>query len=229
MRGTHSRQTAPEDGKQYVAGVDVAGRVVEDGKPILNDRDETVITIAEVRAAPNGRRRAGDTMGTSQGPERPGRPVVPAQANSWWAAIRVVAHYSLRGLTHLQQYEQAGILLPRCGTFRESVDATGIGAGLASYLIDVLGIRVDPIVFTQKSKSELGFAMLAAAQTGRIRVYEGNGAEDTEEFFRQLANITYKLQAHETMAWEAADGGHDDYVASLALCVKAANETLRPR
>ena len=38
----------PEDGKQYVAGVDVAGRVVEDGKPILNDRDETVITIAEV-------------------------------------------------------------------------------------------------------------------------------------------------------------------------------------
>ena len=51
MRGTYGRRLCPEEGKLYVAGVDIAGRVLEDGRPILNDRDETVVTIAEVRGS----------------------------------------------------------------------------------------------------------------------------------------------------------------------------------
>ena len=232
MRGTYGRRLCPEEGKLYVAGVDIAGRVLEDGRPILNDRDETVVTIAEVqRRLP---RTAGDASATpwatSQDLNGP-RPVMPAQSNSLSgpAIVRVVAHYHWSGLTHLDQYERVGTLLTSTWNFmRVSVDATGIGAGLASYLMGLMGPRVDPVVFTQKSKSEMGFAMLATAQTGRLTLYEGNGAEDSEECFKQLANTTYKLQAHEIMAWEAADGGHDDYVASLALCIKAANETAPP-
>ena len=48
MRGTHERLVGPEEGKQYVAGVDIAGQVSEDGKMVLNQWDETVVTIAEV-------------------------------------------------------------------------------------------------------------------------------------------------------------------------------------
>ena len=57
-------------------------------------------------------------------------------------------------------------------------------------------------------------------------LYQNQGGEDLGECVSQLQRIRYELRANEVMAWGAGDGGHDDYVASLALCVKAANETL---
>jgi hypothetical protein len=203
MKGTHGRFVGPEEGKQYVAGVDIAGQVSEDGKMVLNQWDETVVTIAEVdrsEIAAGGRKL----------------PIV-----------RVVQHYHWRGLTHAQQYERVrDLLMCHWKVTRVAIDATGIGAGPASFLVMGGGDRVDGVVFTQRSKSDLGFAMLAAAQTDRISLYQNQGGEDLRECLSQLQRIRYELRANEVMAWGAGGGGHDDYVASLALCVKAANETL---
>ena len=140
--------------------------------------------------------------------------------------VRVVQHYHWRGLTHAQQYEKIrDLVIGHWNASRVAIDATGIGAGPASFLMQSNERRVDGVVFSQRSKSDLGFALLGAAQTGRLSFYTQKGAEDLEECFSQLQRIRYELRANEVMAWEAKDGGHDDFVASLALCVKAANET----
>jgi hypothetical protein len=206
MSSTHSRHIGPEEGKLYVAGVDVAGQVSNDGKMVLNQWDETVVTVAE-----GDLHASEDSVGTS------GRRL---------PYIHVVQMYHWRGLPHADQHDKlTEILVEHWRVSRTAIDGTGIGAGAASFLMRANESRTDAVIFTQKSKSDMGFALLGAAQTGRLKIYREQGAEDLEECYRQLRRIRYELRANEVMAWGAGDGGHDDFVTSLALCVKAAEET----
>jgi hypothetical protein len=70
------------------------------------------------------------------------------------------------------------------------------------------------VVFTAKEKSDLGFAILAAGETDRLKSYAEPGNEDPAECYRQLAHTQYDLKANETMSWQAAPSGHDDFMAS---------------
>jgi hypothetical protein len=54
------------------------------------------------------------------------------------------------------------------------VDATGVGAGLASFLADQLGrgprrVIVSPFRFNRKTTSDLGWAHIGLIDVGRIR------------------------------------------------------------
>jgi hypothetical protein len=201
LHGSHERQIVPKEGASYVAGVDVAGQVVQSGRPVLNDRDETVITIATV---------------TREGTRPP--------------HIQVVEHYCWRGLSYAEQYERLYHLLHEVWSVRRvAIDATGIGAGLASFLYQALPDRVDPVVFTNKSKSELGFALLGAAETGRLAIYRSDSGTCIREFWRQLRHTRYQLRSSEEMAFSVSEReGHDDFVMSLALCIRAAEATSAP-
>lgn len=202
MRGRHGRQIVPVGGAAYVAGIDVAGQVAGDGfdgRRMLNRRDETVITVAAV----------------DRPQIEPGRGLPD---------IRVVEHYRWQGLSHAEQYERIHRLLGEIWNVRRcAVDATGVGAGLTSFLFRAMPDRIDAVAFTVKSKSELGFGLLAAVETGRLSIYESDGGETLREFWTQLRATQYRLRGSEEMEFSVPEGdGHDDFVMSLALTVRAA-------
>lgn len=243
IRGTHPRETHALPDRTYVMGVDVAGQVADltaraSDARVLNDRDETVVTVAVVEFQLDGGSEE-DTDGTLS-------PVGPAPAGYEDEAVdpvstridggglnaptvRVVAHHHWRGISHAEQYERLLHLIREVwAPQRVCVDGTGVGAGLASFLYRALPWVVEPVIFTAPAKSRMGFALLAAAETGRLRVYRTEGDGEEREFWRQLHAVRYKLNAGEEMAFSVpAAEGHDDFVISLALTVLAA-ESVHP-
>jgi hypothetical protein len=114
------------------------------------------------------------------------------------------------------------------------VDATGVGAGLASFLAAALGqhrssCRVLPVVFSSKLKSDLGWNFVGAVETGRYRDYLDDGEPDTRQFWYEVEQCQYEVlpgpgNRIRWGVWEqpAYDGliarGHDDLLISAALC-----------
>ena len=85
------------------------------------------------------------------------------------------------------------------------------------------------MVFTAGEKSVMGYDMLAAAGTGRLSVYQADGSADSNACRRELRECTAEFAPGGHLRWAAPSGRHDDYVASLALCLRAANGVGAPR
>jgi len=209
LQGEHERQEGPLPGRQYVAGVDLAGasQLMLEAAPsdaalrrLQPGKDSTVVTIAEVC-------RGGASL-----------PV-----------LRVVQHYWWTGRSQAEVYRQLLDLLRTWNVRRVAVDASGVGAGVADFLAAELGRRVEGVVFTQASKSKLGFEMLAAINGGRLKVYAGDGSPEHQEFWRQVRAARANLRANQTLCFYVPEAeGHDDFVVSLALCQKAAGGMASP-
>ena len=209
LQGRHSRRSRPEQGQVYVAGIDVAGEASEAegrGRGAVNSgRDSTVVTIGELDFS-----RCDDLS-----PE----PVV-----------RIVEHYRWTGESHASLFPRLLDLLRdvwRCR--RVVVDATGLGQGVASFLEKALGKGVaHPFVFTSQSKSRLAFDLLAAVNSGRLKMYAPDDSPESREFHFQMERARGHFRANQTMNFYVDPSqGHDDYLSSLALLVKAAE--YRPR
>ncbi len=199
LRGDHDRASLPSGRSSvaYVAGIDVAGEDEQSedagARQLHPRRDSTVITIAEVEQA------AGQT------------------------AARIVEHIWWTGRDQVWQYERLVEIWRQWTLSRVCVDASGIGAGLAAFLEARFPDRVDRLVFTAPSKSELAYRMLAMINTGRLSVYTSDGSAEEREFWREIFACRYWLRANETMAWAVPESeGHDDFVTSLALTCRAA-------
>lgn len=202
LQGDHERLEGPVDNRYYVAGVDLAGpdetafdALAEHWKP--RRVDSTVVTIAEV--------------------------VWPGSDLAAGPVIRVVAHREWTGRSHWEQHVELARLLGeewRCQSIE--VDASGVGQAPCEMLARRLGERVKPFVFTTQSKSELGYGLLAAVGSGRVSVYRA-GAWDrcATAFWGQAREARRRVSVAGLLGWEARRG-HDDYVTSLALCVRAA-------
>lgn len=208
LQGTHPRLRCRDARERiYVAGVDIAGEaeVTEELELTVKSRDATVITIAEI------------SFPTSdiviEGP-----------------CIRVVEHYCWVGRRHTELYRQmVDILKNTWGCHRVAVDATGVGEAVASFLRSALGNRVMPFKFTQASKSALGFNLLAAVNSGRLKLYKGDGSDDYRELTFELERARSACRPNQTINFFVEPSeGHDDYLMSLALCVEAASK-LVPR
>jgi hypothetical protein len=209
MAGSHSRQHQPIAGQVYVAGIDIAGEAEEGKDEVLRAvkprQDSTVVTI--------------------------GRLVFPSDdAVVKDPRVEVVEHYWWTGHPHSSLYAQLMDLLKNVwGCKRVVVDATGIGAGMASFLVQALGSSVvHPFLFTAASKSQLGFQLLAAINSGRLKMYAGDGSEEYREFWWQMERAKSAFRANQTMNFYVDPAeGHDDFLMSLALLVEAANYTPR--
>ena len=107
---------------------------------------------------------------------------------------------------------------------RVVVDATGLGQGTASFLERSLGSGVvESFIFTAQSKSRLGFELLAAVNGGRLKVYAADGSKEHQEFWRQIEQAQAYYRLNRTMNFLVdPKRGHDDFLISLALLVKAA-------
>jgi hypothetical protein len=201
LRGEHCRLMYPGESKVYVAGIDFAGEAeqLEDDVLTRSGRDATVITVAEVRNALS-------VLGKEP-------------------AIFVVEHYSWVGRKHSELYPKMVDILKnvwKCS--RIVTDATGIGEPVTSFLRKSLGSRVFPFKFTQKTKSEAGFDLLAAVNSGRLKLYKQDGSDDYREMIFELEKARSVYRPSQTLNFfvDSSDG-HDDYLMSLALVVQAAN------
>jgi len=211
MRGDHPRQRRATAGHRYALLLDVAGE--EEGAigPDLfvatGRRDSTALTVIEVVEP------AADE----------------AHAISRLPIYRVVDRMAWTGVRHTTLHARLVDLAREVWRARlVVVDATGIGAGLASFLAATLGERrsgqraipVLPFLFTRASKSALGWDFLGLIDSGRFKEYVDDGDHLTRLFHQQLAATTYETPAGAgtLLHWSVpASRGHDDLVMSAAL------------
>jgi hypothetical protein len=215
MRGEHAALNGPRAGGVYALLLDVAGEdegVLEggEGEPVNGRRDSTALTIVEVDLA---------TMAD---------PVLKAPV------YRVVARRSWVGVRHSRLYGEIRALAESWRCRFLVADATGIGAGLVSFLDKALPGRVLPFEFNSSTKSRLGWDFLGVVETGRWKEPAKwgpgcYGLSEQAEFFRQLEYCQYEILPgpSKSMRWGVPDGTreagggdlvHDDLVLSAALC-----------
>lgn len=205
IQGYHPAQSCPEPGQLYTLLIDVAGEdesVKDLGDATLANpgRDSTAVTIVRV------------DLGSLADPLIR-KPTYHVVARRSWVGIKHTALYGqLTGLITTWQ--------PRCLI----IDATGVGAGLASFLSASFPGKVIPFVFSSASKTKLGWDFLNLVDTGRFKEY----APLDETLSRQLTYCQYQVlpgpQKH--LKWGVPDGSrdpasgeplHDDLLLSAAL------------
>ncbi|MHB1133732.1 MAG: hypothetical protein ACYC4L_15270 [Chloroflexota bacterium] len=205
--GQHPRQHTPTAGRIYVAGVDIAGEDEADVDEALRAarprKDSTVVTIAEAQRL--------DVA--------PGLP-------AW--ALRLVDVYWWTGRKHADQLAQlVDVLRNVWHVQRVTVDATGVGAGVASFLTQALGeFVVEQFMFSAPSKSGLGYDFLATVNAGRFKWYAADPSVDAEahEWWHQATVCRYQTRAHNQLAFAVpVEDGHDDFLLSAALCCRASS------
>jgi hypothetical protein len=140
--------------------------------------------------------------------------------------INIVEHYSWTGKKHTELYPRLVDILGKLWNCRRVViDATGIGLTVSSFLKKSLGTRVIPFIFTSSSKSELGFNLLAAVNSGRVKMYTGDGSQEYIEFWQQMEKAKSCYRPNQTMNFYVEPfQGHDDFLMSLALLVEAGKD-----
>jgi hypothetical protein len=103
------------------------------------------------------------------------------------------------------------------------VDATGLGAGVASFLTGALPGVARPFVFTAGSKSALGYGLLSAINAGRLATYADDGSPESVEFWQEMRLARSTLHENQRLSFYVDPReGHDDLLMSLALAVEAA-------
>jgi hypothetical protein len=214
MRGEHTRRHAAEPGHHYALLIDVAGE------------DETAGTVIERQLLENPRRDATaitmvDVFADAGSAGRP-------------REYHVVDRKLYLGSRHTTLHGQILALARLWHATWVVVDATGVGAGLASFLAHALGDadrggRVVRVEFSPNVKSEMGWAFVALVETGRYREYAEDEASETRQFWYEVAACKYEISSgpEKRMRWgvweaPAYDGliarGHDDLLISAALC-----------
>jgi hypothetical protein len=140
--------------------------------------------------------------------------------------IRVVEHYRWTGEKHAELYPRLVDILKNVWHCRRVVvDATGIGQPVSSFLRKALGSKVSAFTFTSRAKSELGFKLLAAINSGRLKVYSGDGSEEYKEFWLEMERAKSQYRPSQTMNFYVDPAeGHDDFLMSLALVVEAGSQ-----
>lgn len=224
MQGDHPRRHRAAANRQYALLIDVAGEEEAGSGPMAfrseRRRDSTALTVIEL-----------DTTSREDGR----------------AVYRVVDRQQWTGVPHRELHDTLVDLARRVWRVRAVViDATGIGAGLASFLKGSLAgreaqqaaIEVIPFVFTAQSKSQLGWDLLGLIDSGRFQEYVDDSMQDGAEamvsriYRAQLRATTFEVVSGpgNLLRWSVPEReGHDDLVISAALAAVLDKRDLRPR
>jgi len=224
MQGQHAEQFEPLPGRLYALTVDVGGAD-------LNQTIETRTHGSECSASSGGRSPE-DTEWCAPLRENDHDSSValifevdPAgQVDPLCRAptYRLVFGRAWEGRPQTQLYGELKALIEHWNPRQIVVDATGVGAGLASFLSKTFPGRVIPFTFTAASKSQLGWDFLSAVETGRFKLFR---ADDSHPFLTRLKQemmaCRYEVGsgAGQSLRWGAPPGAgrHDDLVVACAL------------
>jgi len=215
MRGNHACCSQPQPGPIYAMLLDVAGEdesASDSSSGLANRRrDSTALTIVQV------------DLSTLQD-DLLKAPTYRCVHRRLWTGVKHTALYSqLHGL--IETWQPQVVVM----------DATGIGAGLASFLQKRFPARVLPFLFNHVSKSKLGWDFLSVCDSGRWQEPDADaaGADDQSAlqalFWRQVEACQYQVtdSPGRLMKWSVLDGTrdpltgeplHDDLLISAALC-----------
>lgn len=220
LRGDFPALTRPAtddpSGSAYALTVDVAGEL-EDGvegelvRRAAPRKDSTAVCVVRVT------------------PAMAGQPRYEVVARYLWTGTRYsVLHDRIVGLARDVWKAQ-----------RVVVDATGVGAGLASFLRATLGERtVKPFIFSAQSKSRLAWDLLGLLEAGRLRGFDPALTGDPEQrrlddlLQRQLAACRYAVLPGpgKLLRWSVEDDTlHDDLLTATALIAALEGTDWRPR
>lgn len=224
MQGDHERYQSPLANRIYSALVDVAGEDEAAGLEELArpGRDYTIAYIVEV-----------DLTGLHD----------PALGAPLYRVVDVWVDHGSRHFAAPGQESVATRLLAWFKMWRVRyvvADASGVGAGMVSYLVGQLGDDVVvPFKFSPPArKSKLGVDFLAVVETGRFKYFMDDGTEDWSEFWLEVSHVAYSVpedgDMERRMWWAVPDGTyvedwdeegqvvkrlvHDDRVIGAALC-----------
>lgn len=230
MLGTAAAPLTPQPGKVYALLLDVAGedegmRAMDGSLALANPmRDATALTIVEISRGENAELSTNvDKVIHTPVDNLP--VYTPVLRRQWIGASHTMLHNEIRILA--MEWNARAVV----------VDATGVGAGLASFLERSLPGRVFPFTFNSASKSTLGWDFLGIVDSGRWREpllpdsAPAAQRSHQQEFLRQLKACTFTVLegAEQRMRWgvpdgarDAGDGGllHDDWLLSAALCAR---------
>ncbi len=211
MHGDHQRSRSPIPGRKHALLIDVGGEDEAEGDGITRQllenpkRDATALTVIEADvSAPLG----------LVGP----LPTYRVRDRKLWIGTK---HTALQDqiLALAQHWHPIWIL----------IDATGVGAGLASFLHKALGEKVIPVIFSPKTKSDLGWAFVGVVESGRYQDYLDDSQPETRQFWHEVERCQYAVRPGpgHALSWGVDDPpsydgviahGHDDLLISAALC-----------
>ncbi len=140
---------------------------------------------------------------------RPDRACEVVQQHAWNGAAYRVVESEVLALARSWRLE------------RLVVDGTGLGGPIAASLQEALGDLVERLHFTGASKSALGYALISAIDTGRLRIFANDGSTEALALRRELAACESRYGSGRELRW-GDESGHDDHVVSLALALRAA-------
>ncbi|OGO37539.1 MAG: hypothetical protein A2W35_08920, partial [Chloroflexi bacterium RBG_16_57_11] len=156
MQGDHPPAVTPKPGSIYLFTLDVGGESFG-GDPVVTDgpggpnslnpnRDSTALTIFEVELV--------SFAGVIHQPR-----------------FKVIQRKQWTGARQTSIFKQITALVNLWKPHRIVVDATGVGEGIAGMLAQAYGSQVIPFKFTQASKSQLGWDLIALIEAGRFKDY----------------------------------------------------------
>jgi len=213
MQGDHPARSQPDAHAVYAITIDVAGQdenagLMNGDQALANpNRDATALTIFEIDLS---------TMDDEM-----------IQAPTY----RSLKRFLWTGVSHSQQYAAIRDLIERWQPRYVVIDATGVGAGLASFLEKAYPHQTLPFHFSSQSKSALGWNFLTVIESGRYKEHQpvAGELEDLQSLFWmqcQHANSEIVPGASRIMRWQVPDhcrdpiSGkriHDDLLISAAL------------
>ena len=227
MQGSHTALETSLLGKRYALLIDLAGEdeALRQGGAIPAlanpDRDLTAVTIVELDFS-----LFGDDL--------VGKPIYKVVNRQVWQGEKHSTLYAR--LLHLAELWQPEKIV---------VDASGVGAGVGSFLRDKLAERVITLQFTSQLKSRLGWGFLAVVDTGRFQDFSprtdpeqwnvnpllGRMAAEQDRlqalFYRQLAGLQAEVSPgpERLLKWSVPEGVrdpeggllHDDLALSAAM------------
>lgn len=137
--------------------------------------------------------------------------------------VRVLDIYQWRGTPHHELLPTVRQILHAWKVQRVVVDATGVGGGFATYLIAAMGKNaVDAYKYTEQTKSDLGYSLIEAVNSGRLLLYSGTD-DEKREAIAQFKHAQYELRQHSRIRWQVPEHrGHDDHLNAAALVTIAA-------
>ncbi len=215
FRSTSRPDASDPPGTVYAFTIDVAGEVEDgiEGEAVRHAnprRDSTALSVFRVVAEVSGQ-----------------------------SVFELVARYAWTGTRQTVLHDRIVQLGRVWGVRQIVIDATGIGAGLASFLRATLGERVvTPFIFSSSSKSQLAWDLLGLIETGRVQVHAVTAGDDPEQlrldalFWRQLAACRFTVLPGpgKLIRWGVEDATlHDDLLVSFALVAALDRCDLRPR